>query len=97
MTQDELAALDRAATQGVPITGHDWLRQFANDRGLADALLTLYRAGRIAVIDDEAVERAGFAIWHKLGQIEDSVRAGHLTKDEVRDLATAAIAAMGVK
>ena len=58
MTQDELAALDRAATQGVPITGHDWLRQFANDRGLADALLALYRAGRITVIDDEAVVRA---------------------------------------
>jgi hypothetical protein len=55
MTQDELAALDRAATQGVPITGHDWLRQFANDRQLADVLLALYRANQLVLIGPDRV------------------------------------------
>jgi hypothetical protein len=73
MTNDELAALDCAATQG-------------DSNALTDlemALVNLYRTGKLVLIGPDAVERAGFAIWHKLKQIED----------EVRDLATAATAA----
>lgn len=42
----------------------------------------------------EQVEAATLNIWHKLGQIEENVRAGQLTMEEVRVLATAAIAAL---
>ena len=56
MDKDQLAALDRAARQGVPVTGNDWLRQFSDDRQLADVLLALYRANQIAVIGSDAVE-----------------------------------------
>lgn len=39
------------------------------------------------------VDRATLAIWHKLGQIEDDVRANQLTLDDVKSLALAALTA----
>lgn len=98
MTQDELAALDRAATQGVPITGHDWLRQFANDRGLADALLALYRTGKLVLIDDHAVERCARAMCLAGGYDPNEI----MSNDGPRwryyeEGTTAALAALGVK
>jgi len=125
MTQDELAALDRAATQGVWITetgaGDEWwfgggadgmetvlragngiLNIVAGgadnaDLKLAAALVNLYRARRIAVIDDEAVKRV------REGTVERfSLVNGKICKDEggywmTHDRFRAAIAALGVK
>ena len=51
-------------------------------------------AGRLVQIDEGMRERATLGIWHKLGQIEESARAGQLTMEEVANLADAAIAAM---
>ena len=45
-------------------------------------------------IGPDAVEQVGFTIWHELGKIEENARAGQLTKDEVRGIATAALAAL---
>jgi hypothetical protein len=47
-----------------------------------------------AEIGPDAVERIGFVIWHELGKIEEDARAGQLTKEEVRDIATAVLAAL---
>lgn len=55
MTQDELAALDRAARESTEEQQLLWMRP-ATHR-ISTELLALYRAGRIAVIDDGAVER----------------------------------------
>lgn len=100
MTNPDLAALSEAATQGVPVTGNDWLRQFSDDRQLADVLLALYHAGQLVLIGPDAVERAARAMMAHVGfewvdgpEEERSL----LNKHEARALATAALAALGVK
>jgi len=71
----------------------DWLPE---DAEFVALLVNAYRAGKLLVIEDEheAVNNLGFSIWHQLGQIEENARAGQLTQDEVRTIATAALAAL---
>lgn len=109
MTQDELAALDRAATQELlSDEGHyfaDTLCDLAscshgetahfNHQGdglFIAALWNLYRAGRIAVIDEGAVEAAYREGW-MLGQRS----LGSLNDDWLKSNARAALATLGVK
>jgi hypothetical protein len=99
ITPDQLAALSEAAQE-------EWSprNNFAPSplvsRTRWEYLITLerlHRANQIVLIGPDAVENVGFAIWHKLGQIESNVRAGQLTKNEVREIAIDALAALGVK
>jgi hypothetical protein len=87
MTQDELAALDRAATQQ------------GDGNALTDleiALVNLLRAGRIAVIDDGAVDalvvQIGDLAVTELDIDDDDPQLAHFG-DRLR----AALAALGVK
>lgn len=73
---------------------HDFNYAQNANAALITALVNEYRAGRLVQIDEGMRERATLGIWHKLGQIEESARAGQLTMEEVANLADAAIAAM---
>jgi len=99
MDKDELAALDRAATQGVwktvevdgipymqsVINDHTFPAEAPDDLYFAAALANAYRTGKIVLIDDGAVERVGRAL-ESVSHIND------------RDVwATAALSALGVK
>ena len=90
MTTDQLAALDAAAkaasTDETTIAAYYDFARFALD---------LYRTGQLVVAP--SVESVAFTIWHQLGQVEENVRAGALTQDEVKDIATAILASMGAK
>jgi hypothetical protein len=86
MDKDELAALDRAATQG-------------DTNALIDlemALVTLYRAGKLVLIDDGVVERVAKAAHETLSRLDvDAYLA--MPFNTADDLARAALAALGVK
>lgn len=73
------------------IDSSDFSRVEANAAFIV-ALVNAYRTGQLVPVP--SVERVAFQIWHQLGQIEENVRAGALTQDEVRTIATAVIAAM---
>ncbi len=101
MTNDELAALDRAATQGVPVTGNDWLRQFSEDQQLADVLLALYRANQLVMIGPDAVEALKYADGVLEADMFDAMEHGDADwEGQARhslDAIRVALAALGVK
>lgn len=113
MTQDQVAALSEAATQGVPVTGNDWLRQFSDDRQLADVLLALYRANQLVLIGPDAVdalrargdfEQQGMVIWTKAEKAYSDALTKPCTLPNkaaatviAKALRSAALAALGVK
>lgn len=108
MTNDELAALDRAATQKQPMllecveNGVWQIRLIFGEgeknctamRQWADA----YRTGKLVLIGPDAVENVARALEKALAfDVESDVYAGELTHEERCKLATAALAALGVK
>jgi len=96
MTEAEnLAALDRAARESTEEQQLLWMRP-ATHR-ISTELLALYRAGRIAVIDDEAVKRVRDGLSTALADMDPDTRLEELTREDEFTLATAAIAALGVK
>jgi hypothetical protein len=104
MDKDQLAALDRAATQGVwktvevdgipymqsVINDHTFPAEAPDDLYFAAALANAYRTGKLVLIDDGAVERVARAI---AGSDVDDENLWQIYLLDAR----AALSALGVK
>jgi len=105
MDKDELAALDRAATQAIEearmLADGDpdlllvaRLKQNEAFKRLANACALAYRTGKLVLIDDGAVERVWTALKDKC--CSDPIKANRVVMVGRADIA-AALAALGVK
>lgn len=103
MDKDQLAALDRAATQeadDIAYYSGSSSRHRPKQEAFHAALVNAYRANQLVLIGPDAVEKVARAMAAHVG-FEWVDGPGEerslLNKHEARTLATAALAALGVK
>ena len=108
MDKDQLAALDRAATQAeaeyeaAPI-GQGNLHKLVTARvNFHAALVNAYRTGQLVLIDDGAVERMSAVIEQSMwspasGPVNWTAETIEATKAQARVAARAALSALGAK